>query len=45
VLAFASHPALQALGSTVLVGVGVAWPVALFVSPAILSLGGDKSHA
>ncbi|MCP4338961.1 MAG: hypothetical protein GY799_08740, partial [Desulfobulbaceae bacterium] len=36
VLAFASHPALHSLGITVLVGIGVAWPVALFVSPALL---------
>jgi len=39
VLAFAGHPALHALGITVLVGVGVSWPVALLVSPAILAVG------
>lgn len=38
VLACASHPALFALGTTVLVGIGCAWPAAVFVSPAILSL-------
>lgn len=37
VLAFAQHPALHALGVTVLAGIGVAWPTALFVSPVILS--------
>ncbi len=37
VLAFASHPALHALGITVLVGIGVAWPTALLVSPVLLS--------
>jgi predicted exporter len=36
VLAFASHPALHSLGITVLVGIGVAWPVAIFISPAFL---------
>jgi predicted exporter len=36
VLAFARHPALHSLGITVLVGIGVAWPVALIVSPAFL---------
>ena len=36
VLGFAEHPALQSLGITVLVGVGVAWPTALLVSPVIL---------
>lgn len=36
VLAFASHPALHSLGITVLVGIGVAWPVALFASPMFL---------
>lgn len=36
VLAFAGHPALHSLGITVLVGIGVAWPVALIVSPAFL---------
>lgn len=38
VLAFAEHPALHALGVTVLAGIGVAWPTALFVSPVILNL-------
>jgi uncharacterized protein len=38
VLAFAVHPALHALGVTVLVGIGVAWPTALWVSPALLRL-------
>ena len=37
VLAFAHHPALHALGVTVLAGIGVAWPTALLVSPLILS--------
>ncbi len=39
VLAFAGHPALHALGVTVLVGIGVSWPVAVLVSPAFLALG------
>ncbi|MFH0785681.1 MAG: MMPL family transporter [Pseudomonadota bacterium] len=39
VLAFAEHPALHALGVTVLVGIGVAWPVALVVCPAVLVVG------
>ena len=39
VLAFAGHPALHALGMTVLVGIGVAWPTALLVSPALLVFG------
>lgn len=38
VLAFAQHPALHALGVTVLAGIGVAWPTALFVSPVILNM-------
>lgn len=37
VLSFADHPALYSLGITVLVGIGTAWPVALFVSPVILA--------
>jgi predicted exporter len=36
VLAFAHHPALHSLGITVLVGIGAAWPVALFVSPSLI---------
>lgn len=36
VLAFAHHPALHSLGITVLVGIGAAWPVALFVSPFLI---------
>ncbi len=39
VLAFAGHPALYALGVTVLLGIGVAWPTALLVSPALLVFG------
>lgn len=39
VLAFAGHPALYALGVTVLIGIGVAWPTALLVSPALLFFG------
>lgn len=39
VLAFAGHPALYALGVTVLIGIGVAWPTALWVSPALLAFG------
>jgi hypothetical protein len=35
VLAFAVHPALRALGLTVLLGIGVAWPTALWVSPVL----------
>jgi len=40
VLAFAAHPALHSLGITVLVGIGMAWPTALWVSPVLL--GGRK---
>ncbi len=44
VLSFAAHPALQSLGVTVLVGIGTAWPTALFVSPVILgSSGGQRA--
>lgn len=39
VLAFATHPALHALGVTVLVGIGASLPTALLVSPALLALG------
>lgn len=39
VLAFANHPALYSLGVTVLVGISVAWPTALWVTPAILTVG------
>jgi hypothetical protein len=35
VLALAAHPALHALGVTVLVGIGAAWPTALLVSPVL----------
>lgn len=35
VLAFAVHPALQALGMTVLIGIGAAWPTALWISPLL----------
>lgn len=45
VLSFAVHPALHALGVTVLVGIGAAWPVALFVTPVLLAApgGGERS--
>ncbi len=36
VLSFAQHPALSALGVTVLIGIGAAWPTAILVSPAII---------
>ncbi len=39
VLAFAHHPALHALGMTVLVGIGISWPTALLVSPSLLVIG------
>jgi hypothetical protein len=42
VLAFAGHPALHALGVTVLVGIGVAWPTAILVSPSLLVFGKKK---
>lgn len=44
VLAFADHPALHALGATVLVGIGAAWPTALFITPVLLgiSAGGGR---
>jgi predicted RND superfamily exporter protein len=42
VLAFAAHPALCALGTTVLVGIGTAWPVALVVSPTLLEFGEQR---
>ena len=37
VLSFAVHPALHALGVTVLVGIGAAWPTALFITPVLLA--------
>jgi hypothetical protein len=43
VLSFAHHPALNSLGITVLVGIGVAWPVALAVSPHLLQWQRDES--
>ncbi|MBU0483429.1 MAG: hypothetical protein KKB30_02810 [Proteobacteria bacterium] len=42
VLSFAVHPALHALGVTVLVGIGAAWPTALFVTPVILDLPAER---
>jgi hypothetical protein len=42
VLGFAVHPALHALGVTVLVGIGAAWPTALFITPALLPLAASK---
>ena len=44
VLAFAGHPALSSLGTTVLVGIGVAWPTAIWVTPALLSRRGGPKH-
>jgi predicted exporter len=38
VLTLAEHPALQTLGATVLVGIGAAWPTALWITPAIQKL-------
>ncbi len=35
ILALAVHPALHAIGLTVLVGIGAAWPTAVFVTPVI----------
>ncbi|MBM9519740.1 MMPL family transporter [Desulforhopalus vacuolatus] len=43
VLAFSSHPALHSLGITVLVGIGVGWPVSLLVSPYLFTLGKKRS--
>ncbi len=40
VLSFAHHPALNALGITVLIGIGAAWPTAILVTPTIMG----KSH-
>ncbi len=37
-LALAKHPALKALGTTVLVGILAAWPTAIWITPSILSL-------
>lgn len=42
VLAFADHPALYSLGITVLVGIGVAWPVAIFISPLFIRSRGQE---
>jgi len=36
VLTLAEHPALHTLGATVLVGIGAAWPTALWITPVIL---------
>ena len=43
VLGFAEHPVLHALGVTVLVGIGAAWPTALLLTPVILErdIGGE----
>jgi len=38
-LALAHHPALKSLGTTVLVGILAAWPTAIWIIPAFLSLG------
>lgn len=43
VLAFANHPALYSLGTTVLVGIGVAWPTAIWVTPALLKKKGPSA--
>lgn len=43
VLSFAAHPALHALGVTVLVGIGAAWPTALFITPVLLALPAGKA--
>ena len=37
VLTLAEHPALHTLGATVLVGIGAAWPTALWITPVILN--------
>ncbi|MEN8134597.1 MAG: MMPL family transporter [Thermodesulfobacteriota bacterium] len=42
VLGFATHPALHALGVTVLVGIGAAWPTALFITPLLLARPASK---
>jgi predicted exporter len=42
VLCFAEHPALHALGVTVLVGIGAALPTALLVSPTLLPRTGRR---
>jgi predicted exporter len=42
VLAFAVHPALQALGLTVLIGIGAAWPTALWISPLLAGVKEGK---
>lgn len=36
VLSFAHHPALHSLGITVLMGIGAAWPTAIWITPLIL---------
>ncbi len=36
VLCFAQHPALYSLGKTVLMGIGAAWPTAVWITPCIL---------
>ena len=42
VLALAVHPALRALGMTVLIGIGAAWPTAILVSPVIAGVREKK---
>ncbi|MBW2081273.1 MAG: MMPL family transporter [Deltaproteobacteria bacterium] len=42
VLSLAEHPALHTLGTTVLVGIGAAWPTALWITPTILKGGRGK---
>jgi predicted exporter len=43
VLAFAKHPALHALGATVLYGISAALPTALWVAPILLEWNWRKS--
>ena len=42
VLALARHPSLHALGATVLVGIGAAWPTALLVAPVVAGRGRSR---
>ncbi len=43
VLALAQHPALFSLGTTVLAGIGAAWPTAAWVTPALLDSGTGRT--
>ncbi len=44
VLSFAQHPALQSLGQTVLIGIGAAWPTAIWITPCIVGFSLKRTN-